>query len=276
MRIAIISDIHANYQALKEVLEDIKKSKVNNIICLGDIIGKGINVRKCIDLVKGHCGIVLRGNVDDRYIQDPEDWKHDEVEYNRIKFYKSMLTDGDISFLSNLPISDEFYLSGNLVRLFHAHPTSPYQTINNYNIDFREKHKLFEPTEYTKSDKVADIVVFGHLHYQFMEKIYNKTIINCGSVGCSGCLVQEEGYNSQPNEISQAHYIILEGEFGSTIQGKLNIEYKSVSYDKEFELADNQNNPEFDAYYNELTYATYRGLPKAMQKLKDDGYKLFN
>ena len=46
-RVAIISDIHGNYQALKSVIDDINKKGIKNIICLGDIIGKGINSRKC-------------------------------------------------------------------------------------------------------------------------------------------------------------------------------------------------------------------------------------
>ena len=43
---AIISDIHGNYQVLKSVIEDIENKRIKNIICLGDIIGKGINSRK--------------------------------------------------------------------------------------------------------------------------------------------------------------------------------------------------------------------------------------
>ena len=43
-KIAIISDIHGNLEALKSVLIDIKKENINNIYCLGDIIGKGMHV----------------------------------------------------------------------------------------------------------------------------------------------------------------------------------------------------------------------------------------
>ena len=276
MRIAVISDIHANLEALKAVLKDIKKSQVDKIICCGYIIGKGVNAHECIRLIKENCDVVLRGNVDDRYIQDPENWKHDEVEYNRICFHQSLLTEDDIKFLAGLKLSTQFYLSGNLVRLFHAHPESCYKTVNNYNIDFMEKNKLFCPTEFTKSNEVADWVILGHLHYQFMEKIYNRTIINCGSVGCPGCLIQEDGITAHPKEIAQAHYIILEGKL-SKIKGNISVEYKSVEYDVKKELESNKGkNPEFDAYYNELMYAIYRGLPKAMQKLKDDGYKFGN
>ena len=162
-RIAIISDIHSNYEALKSVLKSIKKAKVDKVICIGDIIGKGVNAEKCVDLVRRYCDVVIRGNVDDRYIQNPNDWKDDKVEYGRIKFHKALMREDQIEFLSQLPVSFEFYLSGNLVRLFHANPESCYKTVNNYEMDFSVKYKLFCPTEHTMSNKVADWVIFGHL-----------------------------------------------------------------------------------------------------------------
>ena len=41
MKIAIISDIHGNLEALKSVLNDIKNRNIDKIYCLGDIIAKG-------------------------------------------------------------------------------------------------------------------------------------------------------------------------------------------------------------------------------------------
>ena len=135
-RIAIISDIHGNYQALKAVIDDIEQKNINYIICLGDIIGKGINSRRCIDLVKEKCNIVLRGNVDDRFSSNPEDFRDNENEYNRIKYYQQFLTNEDITYLKNLPLATEFYLSGSLIRLFHASLNSEYKTIENYETNF--------------------------------------------------------------------------------------------------------------------------------------------
>ena len=50
MRLAIISDIHGNYDALKAVLKDIKKFKINEIYCLGDIVNYYYEPHKCIDI----------------------------------------------------------------------------------------------------------------------------------------------------------------------------------------------------------------------------------
>ena len=269
--IAIISDIHGNYQALKAVIDDIKKKNINSIICLGDIIGKGINSRRCIDLVKSTCNIVLKGNVDDRFCANPEDFKDNENEYYRIKYYQKSLTDEDINYLTNLPIYTEFYMSGNLIRLFHASVNNPYKTVFTYDLDFRKKYELFK-----LNDSIADVVIYGHIHYQFLEKIYGKTLINCGSVGTSGCPVLEDGYDSK-SEISNAHYLIISGNLNSKENGKLEFSFESVPYDKETELIESEEAGNIDPGYDELLRrGYYPGLPDVMKNFIDKGYKLFN
>ena len=64
MRIAIISDIHANYEALEAILSDSKDQKVEDIVCLGDIVGYGANPNECIELVRKNCPLCILGNHD--------------------------------------------------------------------------------------------------------------------------------------------------------------------------------------------------------------------
>jgi predicted phosphodiesterase len=68
---ALISDIHSNLEALQAVLEDIGKQSVEEIYCLGDIVGYGPNPRECVDLVM-KCKMVLLGNHDQGAMFDPE------------------------------------------------------------------------------------------------------------------------------------------------------------------------------------------------------------
>ena len=68
---AIISDIHSNLEAFQAVLEDIAKQGVEEIYCLGDVVGYGPNPRECVDLVMS-CKIVLLGNHDQGAMFDPE------------------------------------------------------------------------------------------------------------------------------------------------------------------------------------------------------------
>ncbi len=72
---AIISDIHSNFEALQAVLDDIQKQNVEQIYCLGDVIGYGPNPRECIDLIM-QCQMVLLGNHDQGALFDPDGFNH--------------------------------------------------------------------------------------------------------------------------------------------------------------------------------------------------------
>lgn len=68
---AIISDIHSNLEALQAVLADIQQQNVDEIFCLGDVVGYGPNPRECVDLVMD-CRVVILGNHDQGAMFDPE------------------------------------------------------------------------------------------------------------------------------------------------------------------------------------------------------------
>jgi len=63
-RVAIISDIHANLEALEAVLADIDEQGVGEVLCLGDVVGYGMDAEGCIDLVQKRCSLCLCGNHD--------------------------------------------------------------------------------------------------------------------------------------------------------------------------------------------------------------------
>lgn len=69
---AIISDIHGNLEALEAVLADIETRGVDDIYCLGDVIGYGPNPRECIDLIMDKCSVCILGNHDQAALFDPE------------------------------------------------------------------------------------------------------------------------------------------------------------------------------------------------------------
>lgn len=71
VRTAILSDIHANLEALEVVLADIASRGCDRIICLGDVIGYGPDPCACIDLVESHCAFSLLGNHDFACLYEP-------------------------------------------------------------------------------------------------------------------------------------------------------------------------------------------------------------
>ena len=61
-RIAFISDIHGNLHALRAVLSEIDEQRVEEIVCLGDVVGYGPEPRACLELVHERCVTAIRGN----------------------------------------------------------------------------------------------------------------------------------------------------------------------------------------------------------------------
>ena len=263
MKIAIISDIHGNLEALKAIFEDINKKHVDKIICLGDIIAKGIHSKECIKLIKEKCDIVIQGNTDQYFSKEHENLeKLPEQEQKRIKWNQSLITEEDRNYLLNLPFSCEFYMSGSLVRLFHATNKANNKAVLNIN-DIETKYEMFLPSEYTISNKVADVVIYGNIHHPYMDKIYNKTLINVGSVGNSFDVIRNESKDSNVLETTKAYYLIIEGEYGSKeYNSEISFQFVKVPYDIEKELEDEYKNIEKENYRCELTKGRYRDMTK--------------
>jgi diadenosine tetraphosphatase ApaH/serine/threonine PP2A family protein phosphatase len=72
--IAIISDIHANLEALTAVLADIAARDMETVICLGDVVGYGPNPRECVDLIRKHATVAMMGNHDFAVLYEPENF----------------------------------------------------------------------------------------------------------------------------------------------------------------------------------------------------------
>lgn len=144
-RIAIISDVHANITALNAVLDDIHSRGISRIFCLGDSVTKCCNPDLVIDKLRENCEVVLRGNCDES-ISSPN---------AKLKSFWSRVKIGEerANYLHNLPVMTEFYMSGRLVRLFHA---SPFSTSHIYNPMYsnhntlREVIELSSPSNYLK------------------------------------------------------------------------------------------------------------------------------
>lgn len=64
MRVAVISDVHSNLQALEAVLADATEAVIDEVWCLGDIVGYGGKPSECLALVRERAAVCLGGNHD--------------------------------------------------------------------------------------------------------------------------------------------------------------------------------------------------------------------
>ena len=269
MKIAIISDIHGNLEALTTTLKDIKKRNVDKIICLGDILAKGLHQKECLELIKENCEVIIRGNCDRHYSSKLEDTdEKTENQKRRFRWNQTLITDEDRKFLLNLPVCHEFYMSGSLVRMFHATPTSDNEAV--INVDSIEtKYKMFLPSKKTISQEVADVVIYGHIHNPYMSKAYNKTLINVGSVGDAFDTIRNKQKDSNVLETTRISYLIIEGEYGSKeYSSGISFQFVKLPYkiDKELEKLNLNFDPE--DYEYELKTGTYRNMTKVNENFK--------
>ena len=269
MKIAIISDIHGNLEALKATLKDMQKRKVDKIICLGDIIAKGVHPKECIELIRKNCEIVLQGNCDAYFSKEHNNIEElPEQEQKRIKWNQSLINKEEREYLLNLPFCHEFYMSGSLVRLFHATQTANNKAI--LNVDSIEtKYEMFLPNQNTQSQNIADVVVYGHIHHPYMDKLYNKTIINIGSVGNSFDVIRNKNKDSNVLETTKSNYLIIEGEYGSKeYSSDIAFQFIKVPYDIDKELEDEKINIEKENYRFELEQGMYRDMTKINENFR--------
>lgn len=119
MRIAILSDLHANRQALEAVLSDM--ADVDDVLCLGDVVGYGGDPRWCLDTVRRAGWLTLAGN-HDRACTDAAllEWFNEDAG-EVLRWTTTQLGAGDLDWLANLP--SEGQRAG--ARLVHGSPRSP-------------------------------------------------------------------------------------------------------------------------------------------------------
>ena len=179
MRIAIISDIHSNLEALTKALETIKQRSVDTIVCLGDIVGYGANPNECVELVREHCEIVVLGNHEDALLH-PEALLHfSEHARSAIVWTHQCLSQQNQDYIAHLPLTASF--EGLL--LVHATPCHP----ESWNYLFSDDDAADTFGCFTES-----VCCIGHTHFPgiFSESgrvcgvsRNERFLINVGSVG---------------------------------------------------------------------------------------------
>jgi predicted phosphodiesterase len=248
VKIAILSDIHANLAALEAVLRDIEKATVDKIYCLGDVIGYGPDPRACLELARNF-PINLMGNHEEAVLigaigfnpkaKQAIDWTRDQLNLESEPLEKNR------EFWNFLGQLKKSHLEGDLL-FVHGSPRDPtreYLFIH----DLQDKKKMDEMFESPRGVR-WNICFTGHTHYpgaftqedtyRFYEpnafaaafpggRLPYRSIVNVGSVG-------------QPRDgDNRASYVILDD--GAIV-------FERVEYDVRKTLARFENCPELPEY----------------------------
>jgi predicted phosphodiesterase len=121
MRVAVISDIHANLPALERVLEAVEAEQPEEIWCLGDVLGYGADPDACADLVRERCEVCLVGNHDLAVIGALDTSSFSEAAAEAVAWTRRVLDTRTHEFISALEPAGERQGVG----LFHASPRDP-------------------------------------------------------------------------------------------------------------------------------------------------------
>ena len=121
MRIAIISDIHSNIEALSEVLKAMERQKVDRVVSLGDIVGYGASPNPCCDLVRSVTEITLLGNHDAAVAGRMDYSFYYDAARHALDWTANTLTEENVEWLKGLPYT---YRIGE-VGFCHGSPIEP-------------------------------------------------------------------------------------------------------------------------------------------------------
>jgi len=121
VRLAIISDIHSNLPALETVLEACDNADVEQIWCLGDVVGYGAQPDECARVVSERCELSLVGNHDLAVLGELEISAFSPAAAAAVEWTQSNSTSETLDFLRRLEPSDETREVG----LYHASPRDP-------------------------------------------------------------------------------------------------------------------------------------------------------
>ena len=104
MRYAILGDIHSNLSALTRVLEAIAGQSVDRIISVGDVVGYGASPRECIDLLRSHNAVVVKGNHDAACVGELDETTFNRYAREAVRWTRDVLTKDELQWLRELPL----------------------------------------------------------------------------------------------------------------------------------------------------------------------------
>jgi len=173
VKIAIISDIHANLASL----EAFPEKDYDQLWCLGDLIDYGPKPREVIRQIRKRAAITVRGNHDHAvgFNVDPQcSLPFKKLAAETREFTQRICTPDEMDYLRNRPIQQEISIDRTSFYLVHAMPTNP---LSGYCL--KDSEQWEKELDWVR----ADVLVVGHTHTPFIRRTGGKTIVNPGSLG---------------------------------------------------------------------------------------------
>lgn len=163
--IAIISDIHGNYVALKEVLQKIDSMGITDIYCLGDVVGYYSQVNECCNELRKRNIQCVMGN-HDWYMASGTDCERSHSVRDCMDYQRKVITSENLDWVRNFKTT--MVIQG--ISMVHGGWKNP---IDEY----------LEPSEDYFKIIQGRLFASGHTHMQRVKNYGDKIFCNPGSVG---------------------------------------------------------------------------------------------
>lgn len=152
MKFALISDIHANVEALQAVLNQIKQENIDRIVCLGDVVGYNADPNECIEILRDYEIPTILGNHDAVACELEEPWGFNAVALPAILWTREQLSEENREWLQRLPDTLNF----SYFACVHGAP-------KNHNAYIFTWEDVI-PHLYFLEEQNVNICFFGHTH----------------------------------------------------------------------------------------------------------------
>jgi diadenosine tetraphosphatase ApaH/serine/threonine PP2A family protein phosphatase len=174
MKLAIISDIHANLEALRAVSAEISAHAVDRIVCLGDIVGYNTNPAECIALIRQLDAICIAGNHDRAVTGQITTDTFSHTAARAVTWTRARLDTGDLDYLRRLPLTAT--VADHLVAVHGAlHPETGCEIVRLETDDLR-RQSLAALVDHPSG---ARICAFGHTHRLGIFEFENGMMREC-------------------------------------------------------------------------------------------------
>ena len=174
MKLAVISDIHSNYDALVTVLGEIHD--FDFMICLGDLVGYGAQPNEVVEEIRRlNPRVILAGNHD--YATITGDTSNFVTHASKaIEWTRKILKSENLRFLSKLPYHSTQPFGNALIASYHGSPRDPLNEYIYPGAPQRMYQALVEEAN-------ANLLLLGHTHIPLHLPTASGTLVNPGSIG---------------------------------------------------------------------------------------------
>ncbi len=217
MRIAVLSDVHSNLEALQAVLLSCGSEQIDEYICLGDIVGYGADPNDCVSLVYDLTMHIVAGNHDHGVCELTNIAFFNDAAQKAIEWSKHEILKKHTRFLSSLPLIMEHR------DMLFVHSTPSFPDAWNYILSMNDAIREFGFFE-------SQLCFVGHSHQPVSFSINTAHEIGSSIDESFGCVnnkryIINAGSVGQPRDGDpRASYVIYDTE-------KRQITFRRVPYD---------------------------------------------